>query len=235
MIPGHGFVSDIFQEVQEDLRTAQLKSLWERYGILVIGGAVALVLGTALAGYWRDKADSESEAAAMKYLAAEQLSVEGKPADAVAQFSKLAQETDIEGYALMARMKEAATRLETGDRTGAIAAYDALAADSGLDPLLRDVSSLKAALLLFDTASADELKLRLMPLAKEDSPVRHSAKEALAFIAMRENSLDAARAQFQELADALDAPRGVRARAAEILDSLPAAPKAAAASDPVKK
>lgn len=235
MIPGHGFVSDIFQEVQEDLRTAQLKALWERYGILVIGGAVALVLGTALAVYWQDKADSESEAAAMKYLAAEQLSVEGKPADAVAQFSKLAQETDIEGYALMARMKEAATRLETGDRTGAIAVYDALAADSGLDPLLRDVSSLKAALLLFDTASADELKLRLMPLAKEDSPVRHSAKEALAFIAMRENSLDAARAQFQELADALDAPRGVRARAAEILDSLPAAPKAAAASDPAKK
>ena len=67
----------------------------------------------------------------------------------------------IEGYALLARMKEAAAQLETGDRTGAVAAYDALAADSGLDPLLRDVSSLKAAMLLFDTASADELKLRL--------------------------------------------------------------------------
>lgn len=217
-------MSDIFREVEEDLRSTQLKALWDRYGILVIGLAVAIVLGTAGAVYWQERIKAKSEAAAAQYLAAEQLALDGKPADAVAQFGKLARETDIKGYALLSRMKEAATRLETSDRTGAVAAYDALAADGSVDALLRSLASLKAALLLFDTTSADELRLRLNPLAKDDNPVRHSARETLAFLALRENSLGTARKQFEQLAGALDAPRGVRARAAEILMSLPPSP-----------
>ncbi len=227
-------MTDIFREVEEDIRQTQLKALWDRFGILIIGLAVAIVLGTAAAVYWQSEQQARREAAATQFLAAEQLALDGKPADAVAEFARLAQETDIKGYALLSRMKEAATRLETGDRAGAIAAYDAIAADSSVDQLLRELASLKAALLLFDTTSADELRLRLNPLAAEDSPVRHSANEALAFLALRENSLDAARGQFQALADALDAPMGIRARAAEILKSLPAAPAAPSATSPAR-
>lgn len=227
-------MTDIFSEVQQDIRQAQLKALWDRFGILIVGLAVAIVLGTAVAVYWQNEQMARREAAATQFLAAEQLALDGKPADAVAEFAKLAQETDIDGYALLSRMKEAATRLETGDRAGAIAAYDAIAADSSVDQLLRALASLKAALLLFDTTSADELRLRLNPLAAGDSPFRHSTNEALAFLALRENSLDAARKQFQALADALDAPQGVRARAAEILRSLPAAPVAASPASPAR-
>lgn len=219
-------MSDIFREVQEDVRSAQLKALWDRYGILVIGAAVAIVVATGVGVYWQDMQRAKRELAAKEFLAGEKLLLDGKPAEAVTHFSKLAQETGIEGYALLARMKEAATKIDAGNAPGAIAAYDALAADSGLDAALRAVASLKAAMLLFDTASADELKLRLAPLAKDDGPVRHSAREMLAFLALRENSVDAARKQFQQLADALDAPQGIRARAAEILQTLPQDPKA---------
>ena len=88
-----------------------MKALWDRYGILVIGLAVAIVMGTAGAVYWKGRERLKSEKASEQYLAAEQLALDGKPADAVAQFGKLAQETDIKGYALLSRMKEAATRL----------------------------------------------------------------------------------------------------------------------------
>lgn len=172
----------------------------------------------------------------MQFLAGEKLLLEGKTAEAATHFAKLAQETGVEGYALLARMKEAAAKLEAGDVLGAAAAYDALAADGDVDPLLRAISSFKAALLLFDTASADELKLRLNMLAKDDGPVRHSARELLAFLALRENLADDARKQFQMLADALDAPRGIRARAAEILQTLPPATTPAVPSvEPAKK
>ncbi len=207
--------------MEEDVRSAQLKALWDRYGILVIGAALGLVLTTGLWVYWEDLQRSKREAAATRFLAGEKMLQEGKAAEAVAHFSKLAEETGIDGYVLLARMKEAAAKLEAGDTPGAIAAYDALAADGALDPSLRAVASIKAALLLFDTASADEMKLRLTPLAKEDGPARHSAREMLAFLALRENAVDAARLQFQQLADAMDAPRGMRARAAEILQTLP--------------
>jgi len=229
-------LSDIFREVEEDVRNAQLKVLWDRYGILVIGAAVAIVVATGIGVYWQDMQRTRREAAAMEFLAGEKLLLDGKAGEAVAHFAKLAQETSIEGYALLARMKEAAAKIDAGDTPGAVAAYDALVADGAMDPLLRAVASLKAAMLLFDTASADELKLRLMPLAKDDGPVRYSAREMLAFLALRENAADAARKQFQELADALDAPRGVRARAAEILQTLPPAlPVTVPPSDPAKK
>ena len=229
-------MSDIFREVEEDVRSAQLKALWDRYGILVIGAAVAIVMATGIGVYWQDMQRAKREAAAMQFLAGEKLLLDGKAGEAVAHFTKFAQETGIEGYALLARMKEAAAKIDAKDVPGAVAAYDALAADSSMDPLWRAVASLKAAMLLFDTASADEMKLRLNPLAKDDGPVRYSAREMLAFLALRENSLDAARKQFQELADALGAPQSVRARAAEILQTFPPAPPVATpASDPAKK
>ncbi len=47
---GEAFVSDIFNEVDEELRREQLKKLWERYGILIIALAVLFV---AAVGGWR--------------------------------------------------------------------------------------------------------------------------------------------------------------------------------------
>src|ERR1051325_10467726 len=44
---GEHFVSDIFHEVDEEVRREQLKKLWERYGNLLIAGCVAIVLAAA--------------------------------------------------------------------------------------------------------------------------------------------------------------------------------------------
>ena len=41
-------MSDIFREVDEDLRHEQYKKLWDRFGIYVIGLAVLIVLGVFL-------------------------------------------------------------------------------------------------------------------------------------------------------------------------------------------
>src|SRR5258705_10124794 len=50
-----GFVSDIFTEVDEEVRREQLKKLWERYGNYVVA-AVILVIAAVGAwggrGYW---------------------------------------------------------------------------------------------------------------------------------------------------------------------------------------
>jgi hypothetical protein len=44
------FVSDIFTEVDEEVRREQLKKLWERYSNLIIGAAILVV---AAVGAWR--------------------------------------------------------------------------------------------------------------------------------------------------------------------------------------
>src|SRR5436305_1144715 len=44
---GNAVVSDIFHEVDEEVRREQLKKLWERYGNLLIAACVLVVLATA--------------------------------------------------------------------------------------------------------------------------------------------------------------------------------------------
>jgi hypothetical protein len=43
-------VSDIFQEVDEEVRREQLKKLWERYGHYAVAAAILLVAAVAA---WR--------------------------------------------------------------------------------------------------------------------------------------------------------------------------------------
>ena len=43
-------MSDIFQEVDEEVRREQLKRLWERYGTLLIASCILVIAGV---GAWR--------------------------------------------------------------------------------------------------------------------------------------------------------------------------------------
>lgn len=216
-------MSDIFREVSEDIRNEQLKSLWDRYGLLVISAIVLLVLSVAGWTFWQNYERDRQAEAAIAFLKGEQLLLDGDAVAAAENFEVLAREGGSAGYIAVARMKQAAALLAAGNRPQAVAVLDQLAADSDADQLWRDLAALKAALLLSDSASGDELKLRLSPFTGEAHPFRHSAREALAFLALHEGrKLDAA-ATFRVLADDLTAPQGIRARSAQLLEGLPAA------------
>src|SRR5258708_40059218 len=79
-----GFVSDIFTEVDEEVRREQLKKLWERYGNYVIAAAFVLVFAVAAwRGYewWETRKAAEAGAA---YDAAARLADDGKHEEAAA-------------------------------------------------------------------------------------------------------------------------------------------------------
>lgn len=63
-------MSDIFTEVDEDLRRDRALRLWKQYGNYLIGAAV--VVAAATAGYvaWQDYSRKQAEAAAAQYVAA---------------------------------------------------------------------------------------------------------------------------------------------------------------------
>ncbi len=215
-------MSDIFREVSDDIRNEQLKSLWDRYGLLVISAIVLLVLSVAGWAFWQNYARDRQAEAAIAFLEGEQLLLDGDATAAAENFAALAREGGSAGYIAVARMKQAASLLAAGERPQAVAVLDQLAMDSEADQLWRDLAALKAALLLSDSASGDELKLRLSPFTGEGHPFRHSAREALAFLALREGRKPDAAATFRVLADDLTAPQGMRARAAQMLEGLPA-------------
>jgi hypothetical protein len=180
------FVSDIFNEVDEELRREQLKKLWERYGILIIALAVLFV---AAVGGWRGyqwlEAKKAAEAGAA-FNAAAVLSEQGQHQEAEAAFAKIAADGTA-NYRVLAKLREAAT-LARRDPKAAVAIYDALAADPNLDQTQRDLAASRAGYILVDTVSYDELKTRLEPLTAAGRTFRHSARNLLALAAWRANN-----------------------------------------------
>lgn len=210
-------MSDIFNEIDEEVRREQLKRLWERYGHLIVALAVLLVLGIAAwRGYdwWQNKKAAESGAA---FQAAVTLADEGKQQEAKAAFDKLVAE-GASGYRILARYREAAM-LGQADRDAAVRLYDQLAADTTLSPVLRDLAAVRAGLLLVDTASAADLQRRLDPLTGKDRPFRHTAREILALSAWRAGDLTGAQRWFDMITTDAETPASTRSRV-EVLMAL---------------
>lgn len=217
-------MTDIFQEVEEDVRRERLMALWRRYGPYVIGAVVGALALTAGLQAWRAYERSAVEAAATQYLAADTLAQTDAKA-AAEQFAALG--AGRSGYALLARFREADLRTRLGDRQAALALYDAIAAEAGRDDLLGSLATLKGAFLALDTTSRDDLEARLAPLITATGPWRHSAREILAFAALKAGDRETARTRFAALVDDSAAPPGVRGRAQDMLEALggrPAAP-----------
>jgi hypothetical protein len=203
-------LSDIFQEVDEEVRREQLKKLWDRYGIFVV---IAAILVVAAIGAWRGyqwwEAKKAAEAGAA-FEAASTLAETGKHSEAEAAFAKIAADGTA-GYRHLARLREAAV-LAQGDAKAAIAVYDKIAADGGVGPVLQDLAALRAGALLVDTTSFAEARQRLEPLTGDDRTFRHTARELLMLAAWRAGDSTAAKRWFDMIIADVQTPAATRSR-----------------------
>jgi hypothetical protein len=204
------FVSDIFREVDEEVRREQLKKLWDRYGNYVVAAAILLVAAVAAWRaymWWEAKKAAETGAA---FEAATTLAEAGKRGEAEAAFAKIAADGTA-GYRHLARMSEAAEFAQS-DAKAAIAAYDQIAADRAVGPVLQDLAALRAAALLIDTGALEEAQRRLEPLAANDRTFRHTAREFLVLAAWRAGDTAAAKRWFDLITTDAQTPAATRSR-----------------------
>jgi hypothetical protein len=204
------FVSDLFREVDEEVRREQLKKLWDRYGNYVVAAAILLVAAVAAWRaymWWEAKKAAETGAA---FEAATTLAEAGKRGEAEAAFAKIAADGTA-GYRHLARMREAAEFAQS-DAKAAIAAYDQIAADRAVGPVLQDLAALRAAALLIDTGALEEAQRRLEPLAANDRTFRHTAREFLVLAAWRAGDTAAAKRWFDLIMTDAQTPAATRSR-----------------------
>lgn len=219
--PGVGSlqVSELFNEVDEELRREQLKKLWDRYSLLIIGAAILIIAGVAgWRGYQYYEAKHAAEAGAA-FEAAATLAEDNKHAEAEAAFTKLATEAP-RGYRTLARLR-AAAELATHDRDGAVKQFDAIGADSGVGQPEQDLAKVRAAGLLVDTAPFDEIRQRLEPLTAAGRTFRHSARELLAQSAWKASDASAARQWVDLIMTDAETPASIRNRAEALQALLP--------------
>jgi hypothetical protein len=212
-------VSDVFQEVEEDLRRDRAANLWKRYGNYVVGAALAIVIGTGAYVGWRDYTRKQAAEQGAEFFAATALAAAGDRDKAVPALDALAK-TASSGYATLARMREAALKAEAGDRDGAAAMYRSIAEDGGAPNEMRDAARLLASLNTLEKLDPAELDRQLASLRADANPWRHVALELAAVTAVRTGDTSKARELFTRIADDPTAPTGARGRAAEMLSAL---------------
>ena len=213
-------MTDIFNEVDEEVRREQLKKIWQRYGNYIIAGCLLVIVG--IAG-WRGYEWMQAKHAAESGAAFEQavtLAASGKTQEAEAAFAKLGADGTA-GYRVLSRLREAA-ELGRSDPKAAIKAYDEIAADRGAGQVIQDLAVLRAGYLQVDGASYADLRSRIEPLTGPDRAFRYSARELLALSAWKQGDINAAKQWTETIIGDPQTPAGARSRA-EVLSQLIAA------------
>jgi len=212
-------VSELFDEVDEDVRRDQLKKLWEQYSIYIVAGALLII---AAVGGWRGYQYLEAKKAAEAGAAfdkAVELSEANKHSEAEAAFGDLAAKAP-SGYRMLARLR-AAAEVATRDPQAAARMYDDIAADRSIGAPEQDLARVRAAGLLLDSATYPAMLTRLEAAAAPGATFRHTARELLALSAWRVNDATAARKWLDLIAGDGETPPSLRSRAEALQALLP--------------
>jgi hypothetical protein len=212
-------VSELFNEVDEEVRREQLKKLWDQYSIFIIAGALLIIAGV---GGWRGYQYLEAKKAAEMGAAfdkAIELSEQNKHSEAEAAFNDVAAKAPW-GYRMLARMRAAAEAAAT-DPQAAAKMYEDIAADGSVGADMRELAKIRAAGLMLEKTSYPNMVTRLEPLAAPGATFRHTARELLALSAWHANDPAATRKWLDVIASDGETPPSLRSRAEALQALLP--------------
>jgi hypothetical protein len=203
-------MDQFIREVDEEYRRERAAEIWRRYSGLIVGVAFVVVAGVGGWRYYEHREEGRAQEAASRYEDALRLSREAKPEEAEKTLSSLASEAPA-GYRLLARFRLAAEQGRQAPLEGA-KAYDTLAGDASVDPAMRDLARLRAAMLRADTPEASAADRELERLATPTNPWRHTARELLGLSGLKRGEMETAGRWFDQIAADRDSPQGLRSR-----------------------
>jgi hypothetical protein len=238
-------LADLFEEVEEQLRSDRYKALARKALPWVLALLAIVLVGVAAYWGWDKYKTQAANKASEQYAAALEAAGQGNLKGAEGLWGEVSKSSS-KAYRSLALMQLAGLKLmdqkapEAARTQAAVKLFDEAAA-AAPDDLIGDAARLKSALALLDTAPYKELEARLTPLMKDGHPYRDQAREALAFAKIMAGNAAGARSDFLILSTSLDASDGARQRAKaamELIDSgsaksIPATVKAAATLPPL--
>lgn len=203
-------MSDIFHEVEEEVRKERLEKLWKQYGDYVIAVVSVIVLGVAGYKLWQAYEARQQIKASSEYVTAMKMVDTGRYDLAATGFNNIAK-TAPSGYAEVAKLSEADSLMAAGKTAEAVALYNELMKDNKAG--LAEVARIRSAWGQADTISRNDLETLLKPLTDANSPWRFMAREILAYRDFKDGKLADAQREYGSLMLQADANSALRQRA----------------------
>ncbi len=214
---------DIFDEVSEDLRAEKARALLRRYGAVLVGLMLLTLVGVGVYDWQEHQSGATKSVTADRFIAAQatlakQAANPGHPAppSVVSTFADIAGNGP-GGYRALARLQLAALDWNAGRHDKAVAAWKAVADDTAVPELLRQLATLTSAQHQVDGGDPQALKTQIAPLLQGTSRWRPIAEQITAMLDIRLGR----KAEAQEIMKTLSldpqAPQGVRQMAQDLL------------------
>lgn len=125
-------MSDIFTELEEDIREERIAVLWRKYGNYIIMLAIIIVMGTAGFTLWKYLKHRNQVKAHHSFSQATRLMKQGKKEEAIKAFQEIAQ--DGGGYGKLAQLYEASLLSTPTDL------YTKISQENASDPALSNLA-----------------------------------------------------------------------------------------------
>ena len=208
-------MSDIFQEIDEDLRQDKAARLWKAYGKYVVSLAIFIIL--AIAGYrFIEHINEENrEQASELYELASEAGRTGDKKAAIELFSDERFDGTM-GYAIISKLKKATLAKSNNDPEGMAIVLKQIVTNEEIPSYLRNLARLKLI-----ASGSDNYISQLDALIEGDGPWKFLALELKGGMELEVGNLKEARSIFKELTIEADTPNNMRRRASEILKALP--------------
>lgn len=206
----------LYKEIDEELRHENYAKLWKKYGNFIIATAALVIVSVAAYQGWNAySVNKRSDDSALYTTALEALKKDNKD-QALSILTRLSNNAS-KAYATLSQLNKASINSESGNIAEASASYLLIANDSSESEIFRDLAVILWTMHNMNSIDPVKLTKDLQRLILPSNPWRHTAKELVALIAKRNGNTKQANRLFEELADDVTAPAGIRSRASELL------------------
>ena len=211
---------DIFDEVNEDLRADQARSLLRRYGALMVAAMIATLVVVGVYTWWQERQQAAADEVAMKFIAAQKAAEAHTPPKGLAQrFADMAA-TAPRGYRVLAALQLATLDWDAGRHTKAIAGWHDVSADASIPDVLRNLATITSVQHQVDSGDAAALKAELLPIVDSSSAFRPLAIQTDALLDIRLGRTKEAEELMQSLVKDPSTPQTLREMTQSLLTTM---------------
>ncbi|WP_039758020.1 tetratricopeptide repeat protein [Bartonella queenslandensis] len=187
-------------EVNAEFRQEKALAFWRRYGFSIIGAALLFILMIIIYQIYHHAQIKKASYVGDTFVKSLELADTRHFDKAIKQLENV-KDSDFGGYPFLARLREASLLMKQGDFIKSVEIFDSVAADEKAPQILRKVAKIRAAYLLVDAGTLDDVKKRVKDMASDIDPMRMSAREALGLAAYKAGRIDEAVDYFKKISE----------------------------------